>query len=217
VRLNLGSGPVAVPGWTNIDRSPNVILDRLPIVKRALFKLGVLTDQHMVSWDRAIKRHDIRKLPYAEGIVDAVYSSHTLEHLYLRDAERVIAECARVLRPGGILRLALPDAEQWARDLVAGVGVNGHDAGTIFNRRLDAHPEERPGLLQRLRDQSGGHVHRWQPSASHVRLMLEEAGFVNVSRCDFKNGSLPDLENVETKPISFFLEATKPSATGTAL
>jgi predicted SAM-dependent methyltransferase len=210
VRLNLGSGPVAVPGWTNIDRSPNVVLDRLPVVKRALFKLGVLTDQHMVKWDRAIKRRDIRKLPYADGVVDAVYSSHTLEHLYLRDAERVIAECARVLRPGGIVRLALPDAEQWARDLLTGVGVNDHDAGTTFNRRLDAFPEERPGLLKRLREQTGGHVHRWQPSASHVRLMLENAGLVNVSRCEFKTGSLPDLENVETRPNSFFLEATKP-------
>jgi len=75
----------------------------------------------MMPWDRTIRRFDIVKgLPYAARSVDAIYSSHTLEHLYLDDARKVLEECQRVLKPGGCLRVALPDGERWASDLISG-------------------------------------------------------------------------------------------------
>ena len=207
MRLNLGSGPEAVPGWINIDRSPNVLLDRLPLAKTALLRLGVLAESHRAGWDRDIVRANIMDLPYENGAADAVYSSHTLEHLYLDDAQRVINEAARVLRPGGVLRLALPDGELWARELLAGGDA---DAGRAFNTRLLAHPPARPRLVTRLRDMAGGHIHRWQPTAALVTDMVRAAGLVSVTTCAFREGSLPDLENVETREESFFLEAVKP-------
>src|SRR5450631_1077887 len=110
LRINLGSGFQAVSGWVCIDRSPSVLLSRVPLVKRALRRMGILSEAHMTAWDPAIQRHDIRSLPYADGSVDAIYSSHALEHIYLGEARQVLADSARVLRPGGMIRLALPDA-----------------------------------------------------------------------------------------------------------
>jgi len=211
MRLNLGSGQTAVPDWTNIDRSPNILLDRVPAVKRMLFRAGLLTEGHMQPWDREVIRQDIRKLPYPDNSVEAIYSSHTLEHLYLREAERVIGECARVLQPGGLLRLALPDVEQFARQLLSGYVVGGQDAGRHFNSQLLAHPEERPTLTGRLRSAVGGHVHRWQPSAPLVRQLMVDAGLLDVCDCAFRQGKLPGLDSIETREESFFLEGRKMS------
>lgn len=88
VLLNVGAGLHASPEWTNIDLAdaPHVI------------------------------RHDIRRgLPFAPATFDAVYASHVLEHLTPDDGGALVAEMRRVLRPGGVLRLAVPDLERTAR------------------------------------------------------------------------------------------------------
>src|SRR5581483_7471956 len=53
--------------------------------------------------------------PVATGSVDAVWSSHNLEHLYRHEVPRALAEFLRVLRPGGLLLLTLPDLQKAAR------------------------------------------------------------------------------------------------------
>ncbi len=207
LRINLGSGNRGVPGWVCIDRSPSVLLSRMPVVKRALRRLGVLSEAHMTVWDPEIKRHDIRSLPYSDGSVDAVYSSHTLEHIYIDEARQVLRESARVLRPGGMIRIALPDATAIAQRFLD--GGDDPDAGLEYNRALLAHPGSPLRGIGQITGLAGGHIHRWQPSAPMVKQMLEQAGFENVLDQTYKNGLLPDLASIETRPESFFLEASK--------
>lgn len=209
MRLNLGSGPHATPGWICIDRSPSIVLDRIPFVKRILHRVGLLSDAQAKPWDRDVRRHDIRRLPYPDASVEAVYSSHALEHIYLAEARSVLAESYRVLRFGGFIRLALPDSEAMARDLLAGSAAADPDAGRVYNSRLLAFPEARPGLYVRLQGAMGGHIHRWQPTRSHVKQLLEGAGFQNVNEHAYREGEMPGVADVETRPTSFFLEATK--------
>jgi SAM-dependent methyltransferase len=45
-------------------------------------------------------------LPFAAGSLDTVIASSVLE--YVRDPAPVLAECARVLRPGGVLLCTVP-------------------------------------------------------------------------------------------------------------
>lgn len=208
-RLNLGSGGHATPGWVCIDRSPNVVLSRVPFAKRLLRRLGLLSDAHMPAWDPEIVRRDIRSLPFPDGSVEAVYSSHTLEHVYLNEAKRVLAEAARVLQPGGMIRVALPDATVMARALVQ--DAHSPEAGWKYNEALLAHPQAPPQGLRALVSRAGGHVHRWQPTAPMVAQMLEEAGFTAIQEQSYRSGEFPDLAVVETRPESFFLEARKPS------
>src|SRR6202041_2177537 len=64
-----------------------------------------------------------RALPFAEGSLDAVVSASVLE--YVPDPGAVLAECARVLRPGGVLVCTVPDVThpvrwlEWPLRLVA--------------------------------------------------------------------------------------------------
>lgn len=87
--LNVGCGSRLHPAWVNLDLTP-----LLP----------------------GVHRFDVRApLPLGDGTCAVAYSSHLLEHLD-RDAGRsLVAELFRVLVPGGILRLAVPDLEAVAR------------------------------------------------------------------------------------------------------
>ena len=87
--LNLGCGPTFHPDWVNLDISPT---------------------------DPRVRSADVTKgIPLPPNVCDAVYHSHVLEHLSAEEAKVFIAECYRVLKPAGILRVAVPDLEQIAR------------------------------------------------------------------------------------------------------
>lgn len=53
--------------------------------------------------------HDASKLDYPDGSVDEVYSSHCLEHIHHSKTAATVAEWVRVLKPGGRIRIAIPD------------------------------------------------------------------------------------------------------------
>ena len=54
----------------------------------------------------------------ADGSVDAVYSSHNIEHLYAHEVPLALAEFRRVLRPAGFVLITCPDLRSVA-ELVA--------------------------------------------------------------------------------------------------
>ena len=57
--------------------------------------------------------HTVEKLPmFADKSVDLIYCCHCLEHLSHLDVPKVLAEWCRVLKPGGTLRLAVPDFDK---------------------------------------------------------------------------------------------------------
>lgn len=87
--LNFGCGSVFHPDWVNLDTTPAAP--------------GVIA-------------HDLRHgMPFPDESFDGVYGSHVLEHLQPLEAKRTLAECFRVLRPGGVVRLVVPNLEAIAR------------------------------------------------------------------------------------------------------
>lgn len=87
--LNLGCGTRYLDDWTNID---------------------------FVSSGPSVKAHNLLDgIPFSNNEFDVVYHSHVLEHFPKDRAHFFIQECYRVLKPGGILRVAVPDLEQIAR------------------------------------------------------------------------------------------------------
>ena len=81
--LNLGCGTRFHPAWTNVDVRP--------------------VSPH-------VRICDVQKgLPFSDETFDVVYHSHLLEHLPREAALPFIKECYRVLRRGGIIRVAVPD------------------------------------------------------------------------------------------------------------
>ena len=59
--------------------------------------------------------NDITDLPFANGTVDLIYASHVLEYFDRTEVLKVLTEWHCVLKPGGILRLGVPDFEAMAK------------------------------------------------------------------------------------------------------
>jgi SAM-dependent methyltransferase len=208
--LNLGSGGHAPKSWVNLDRSPQIQLTKHPRLRSMLRRAGVLHDLHMGDWPENVIRRDLSKpLPFPDGVASAVYSSHMLEHLFLDDARALLREAARVMRPGAVLRMALPDAERFARDLLeAGEDPDGQ-AGLRYQEMLRAHPESKPSGRRLVAFVGGSNWHRWQPTRGLVKSMLRDAGFTGVEERTFHDGDLPELGVVEQRKDSWFVEALR--------
>jgi SAM-dependent methyltransferase len=59
-----------------------------------------------------VRAHDLRKgIPYPHAAFDVVYHSHLLEHFSKESAPVFLRECHRVLKPGGVIRVVVPDLE----------------------------------------------------------------------------------------------------------
>jgi predicted SAM-dependent methyltransferase len=70
----------------------------------------------ILSTGEGVIVHDLKKgIPYPDNSFDLVYHSHVLEHIPKEYAGSFLTECIRVLRPGGILRVVIPDLEQIVR------------------------------------------------------------------------------------------------------
>jgi len=69
-----------------------------------------------VSQSPDVIQHDLRtRLPLNDGSCAVVYHSHVLEHFPRAFALLFLQECYRVLAPGGVLRVVVPDLEAIAR------------------------------------------------------------------------------------------------------
>lgn len=56
----------------------------------------------------------------SSGSMDAVYTTHTLEHLYPLEVKKTLEEYARVLAPEGFLVLGVPDLQAAAQEIAEG-------------------------------------------------------------------------------------------------
>jgi predicted SAM-dependent methyltransferase len=202
--INLGCGLSIAPGWINIDNSPNARLSKYPLLRWLLWRFRVLSDVHFrVNWPRSIEIHNLKKrLPYEDASIDYAYTSHFLEHLALKDARSLMKEVFRVLKPGGVIRIVVPDLAIGARQYLASLNGNSHN-GKAAAEFLSWLQLSKPGV----RD-----PHLWMYDAPSLTAMLSEIGFRNVVVCEYRQGRVPDCDVLDNRPEdSLHLEAEKPA------
>ena len=54
-----------------------------------------------------------RRFPVADAVFDFVYTEHLIEHLTREQADHMLCECYRILKPGGVLRVVCPDLDKF--------------------------------------------------------------------------------------------------------
>ena len=62
-----------------------------------------------------IHSHDIVNLPFEENTIDIIYASHVFEYFDREEADDVLKKWKKCLKPNGILRLAVPNFNMYAR------------------------------------------------------------------------------------------------------
>lgn len=151
-------------------------------------------------------QHDATKpLPFQDNSIEWIVTHHFLEHLTCEEAEKFLAECRRVLKPNGIIRISVPDADKLVRKYIEG-SLGDYDYLNVGCRKA----ETQTGKLWALLLEN----HKAVYDEQSLRNLLEKSGFVNVARQHFNQSLNPELQKevFDTHAnLSLFMEARKPS------
>lgn len=191
--VQYGAGYSAGEGWLNFDASPTLRVQKLPVAGKLLARLSGNPE----PFPDEVRYGDVVKgLPLAANSVDGLYASHVLEHLPLTDMRAALAESLRVLKPGGVLRLIVPDLKSRARAyLEAG---DDPEAAHAFLRSTYLGRESRArSFWGRLRDALGNSAHLWMFDYPAMAAELQRAGFVSIRQAAFGDAEDPMFAHVE--------------------
>jgi predicted SAM-dependent methyltransferase len=193
MRLNFGCGIHAPRHWSNYDASYRVWIDHLPFL-HPLFGY----QPRFAPW---VRRLNVScGLPHSKASAEYIYSSHMLEHLEHEDAKRFLKECARVLAPGGRIRIMTPNVYLVVRDYLARRDKADLRSGAadFMMECLGVFEDNGSRWLSWARRKN---THKWLYDEFNLKALLEQSGFSNVRAETAWVSDFPDLEALEPKEL----------------
>jgi len=178
--MNVGCGPNIHPGFVNVDYQ---------------WRPGV------VCWDIT------QGLPAADRSISGAFTEHCLEHLPLPQGYALLGEIRRVLAPGALLRIVVPDGELYLREYAAGAQARfPYEEGDQFmGVRTPMMSVNRIFYVQR--EQAFGH--NFMYDFQTLEKVLRLAGYTDIKRVSFMTGADPKLliDSESRRVESLYVEA----------
>lgn len=197
--VQYGCGQTAPDDWLNFDASPRLWLERAPLIGPILHGLGKSNFPSNICVGDIVSG-----LPVPDGSVAGLYSSHVLEHIERSQVELALQNSLKLLRPGGIFRLIVPDLESLAARLLLDIKNRVPFAADRFMRDCYLGEEFRPrGIGGWARAVLGNSQHRWMYDRAQLTRMLDDNGFVGIRDCSF--GDCEDLRFLEVEHADRFV------------
>jgi predicted SAM-dependent methyltransferase len=218
IKLNLGCGQIRPLGWINIDSSLNANIQKIPVIGKAISKLFnpiEYKDDNVVymnlnnTWD------------YHENTLDVVYASHLFEHLSLKSANLFLSEAFRCLKPGGVIRIVVPDLYQIAKKYIDEYETTSPTTDTtkFIMWAINMHREGQYGQVgffkrQLLEWQGYPHQHKYMYDKNSLALKFRKFHFVDLLLQTYGVSQyvseIADVEGTKESYLSVYLEAKKP-------
>lgn len=181
--LNVGSGGRGIVGWINTDavRHPR---------------------------DKSFPCDVRRTLPFADGSVARILAEHVIEHLNFRyEIPKVLGEFIRVLEPGGMLRVIVPDGRRFTEAYLVNDSAHWGSLGLV---PLPTDIPTPMAMLNHVFHQGG--EHHFAYDFETLEWVLGKAGFANIRQTSYGVSSDPLLaiDRSEHAPYSLYVEAMKP-------
>lgn len=223
-RVNIGSGFNGLEGWINLDNSVVARLSKIGVVIKCLVRIGLLPMRYRARKWPPIKTHDCRKgLPFENGTVDVIYSSHFFEHVYRSEALFILRECERSLKKGGIMRVVLPDVKKITRaylnkgldilnrteqvDKVVPFGLCDYFVMQFYPAELNG--AETPSVVTKIQERALAR-HKWMYDSHTFAQLMAHAGFDQVVEMECGQSKIEEAGILDQKAeTSFFLETEK--------
>ena len=242
IKINLGCGSDGIDGWVNIDNDFKLKVSSNPVLRFVaigLKRLGVLnlTVDLMPKVPPNLMFIDLSKaksLPFESGTVKYCFLSHFIEHMPRKNGISILKEVHRVLKKGGVVRVVTPDLSRYAEEFInyerrptaktkrfwnevyAGLDTPVEKFNSLFSKVSDSELNNiglkswpLKWLKRRLSSDAG---HQWLYDYMELSFVLKSAGFKRVTRLDFRRGTVPDLDRLETRrgvDENMFVEAIK--------
>lgn len=148
--------------------------------------------------------------------IEGIFCEHTFEHLTYENNKMLFKECYRILKPGGIIRIILPDVSLFINNYTHNnIEWFKRWEETMFTTSID--PKRAKRKLQTPIEaisfitQEYGHRSAWDFEA--LKIYLENAGFSKITKKSFREGEdeklLIDSDLNSRRLVSIYVEAKK--------
>lgn len=195
-------------GNNNQSGNENIGNNFIKTTGLTMLNLGDSPEHH--SWQKIEKLPDNDyKLPYKTDSVDFVYQSGLLENLPEDSVSGFIKECYRVLKPGGTIRVVVPDTETVVKEYLNNLQLSKEG----FKEYEDKYNLS----LSKLQKFSDDNNKLFFDSFS-LGKVLKDTGFYNPVHANPALSAIPDWERYNfdidnsgniLKPDSIYMEAVK--------
>lgn len=180
IMLNMGCGTDYKKGWINIDNNSDHNIKKLDL-----------------NWDLT------KPLPFDNESVDFIFNEHFIEHLTAEEGVASMRDCMRVLKPGGVLRMATPDLAVMI-DKYKNVPISKDKSIKRF--KLDFIKTKAERINVGFRNWG----HKWIYDWEELERRIKEAGFSKIEQAKKDKSKHKQLNRLETREESTLVaEATK--------
>jgi len=176
MNLHLGCGKHYLKGWVNAD------------LKYGDVKIDLTKD-----------------FPWQTNTVDFIFNEHFIEHLTSEQQNNLLANCFRVLKKGGVIRICCPDIETLVKKY-----LNGTLCQDSWNRNKIVKTECEAINFAFYNYEVDRH--RFMLDFNELNRKLKAVGFTKVDRLTANNTNFPIFKNIETRDAdgnSLAVEAVK--------
>lgn len=154
--LHIGAEIFAIPGWFNTDLDPR--------------------GEGIYFLDATLP------FPFPSGSFDFIFSEHMIEHIPFSDGMKMLTECRRILKPGGVIRTATPNL----RNILALLSnFNDNEAyldWAVEQFKLPKAPfPKAPSVINHF-FRAWGHQFIYDPEM--LQTAMEQAGFGEIVQCE---------------------------------
>lgn len=177
--LNVGCGTDYKKGWINIDNNSDHNIKKLD-----------------VNWDLR------NPLPIDDNSVDFIFNEHFVEHLSPDEARVALTDLMRVLKPGGIMRVAMPDLESVINDYL-NVPLDKDPVIKEFNMDFIQTKAEWINMSFRWWG------HQWLYDWDELVRRFHEIGYDDVKRRKLRQSKYPELRGLEVRDGSILIAEIK--------
>jgi predicted SAM-dependent methyltransferase len=212
--LNLGCGDTTPEGWVNCDSSWHAQISRISGLHSVLRMTGLVSS---TRWPTNVRHLRLgKRWPWTSGTVDCVYGSHVFEHLSDQEADNFMGEATRVLKPGGVLRIVVPDLHYHATKYLQSFDTSASAAEEFLQvMNLRFRPDK--NVIRSLYGLINGqpHLHKNMYDRHTLSTVFMRHGFAHIHLSEYgRSAYLTNVQDVEGRDQgyegSLYLEGCKP-------
>lgn len=169
-KIHLGCGHNILDGWLNTDLFP--------------------------SYENVYHVDALKTLNFNENQFDFCFNEHMIEHIEINEADILINEIYKILKPGGVLRLSTPNFDFLVKiyqNTIGGIG-NEYIKWSKENFCPQHYQEEAIYVVNNfVRDWGHKFIHNY----NSIKRLLENAGFTKININEISKSNYRDLKNID--------------------